>query len=81
MKKQFLLEETGKTFETKKGKVMRVSIEDTCTACGLCVDTCPEVFEMGDEISQVIVDEVPAEYEEAVQQAADECPVEAIIIE
>ena len=60
---------------------MRVKIEDTCTACGLCVDTCPEVFEMGDEISTVIVDEVSPEYEDAVQQAADECPVEAIIIE
>ena len=60
---------------------MKVTIEDTCTACGLCVDTCPEVFEMGDETAQVIVDEVSAEYEDAVQQAADECPVEAIIIE
>jgi ferredoxin len=60
---------------------MKVRIEDTCTACGLCVDTCPEVFEMGDEISTVIVDEVSPEYEDAVQQAADECPVEAIIIE
>jgi ferredoxin len=60
---------------------MRVKIEDTCTACGLCVDTCPEVFEMGDEISIVIVEEVSPEYEDAVQQAADECPVEAIIIE
>jgi ferredoxin len=81
VKKHFSLEETGKNFETRKGKIMRVSIEDTCTACGLCVDTCPEVFEMGDEISQVIVDEVPPEFEEAVQQAADECPVEAIIVE
>ena len=60
---------------------MIVRIEDTCTACGLCVDTCPEVFEMGDELAQVIVDEVPAEYEDAVHQAADECPVEAIIVE
>ena len=60
---------------------MKAHVEDTCTACGLCVDTCPEVFEMGDETAQVMVDEVPAEYEEAVQQAADECPVEAIIIE
>jgi ferredoxin len=60
---------------------MIVRIEDTCTACGLCVDTCPEVFEMGDEMATVIVDEVPFEYEDAVQQAADECPVEAIIIE
>ena len=60
---------------------MRVRIEDTCTACGLCVDTCPEVFDMGDEMAQVIVDEVPAEYEDTVQQAADECPVEAIIVD
>ena len=60
---------------------MRVSIEDTCTACGLCVDTCPEVFEMGDDMAQVIVDEVPAEFEEAAQQAADECPVEAISVD
>ncbi len=60
---------------------MKVRIEDTCTACGLCVDTCPEVFEMGDDMAQVIVDDVPEGYEEAVQQAADECPVEAIIVE
>jgi len=60
---------------------MKVRIEDTCTACGLCSDTCPEVFELGDELAQVIVDEVPREQEDAVQQAADECPVEAIIVE
>jgi len=65
----------------KKECVMKVKIEDTCTACGLCVDTCPEVFEMGDDMAQVIVDEVPEEHEDAVQQAADECPVEAIVVE
>jgi ferredoxin len=36
---------------------------------------------MGDTMAEVIVDEVPAELEDAVQQAADECPVEAIIVE
>ncbi len=60
---------------------MKVRIEDTCTACGLCVDTCPEVFEMGDEMAQVKVGEVPGEHEDAIQQAADECPVEAIVVE
>jgi len=60
---------------------MKVRIEDTCTACGLCCDTCSEVFEMGPEMAQVKVDEVPPEFEDAVQQAADECPVEAIVIE
>jgi len=60
---------------------MKVRIEDNCTACGLCVDTCPDVFEMGDEMAQVIVEVVPPELEDTVQQAADECPVEAIVIE
>jgi len=60
---------------------MIVRIEDTCTSCGLCVDACPEVFEIGDDMAQVLVDEVPAEHEEAVRQAADECPAEAIVVE
>ena len=61
---------------------MKVRIEDTCTACGLCVDTCPEVFEMGDDdMAHVIVNDAPAEHEDAIQQAADECPVEAIVVE
>jgi ferredoxin len=60
---------------------MKVLIEDICTACGLCCDTCPEVFEMGPDRAQVKAEDVPAEYEDAVQQAADECPVEAIVVE
>lgn len=59
---------------------MKVRIEDNCTACGLCVDTCPDVFSMGIEMAEIIVDTVPPEFEDAVQQAADECPVEAIIV-
>lgn len=61
--------------------MMKVTIQDTCTACGLCVDTCPDVFEMGEDIAQVIAEEVPEEHEETAQQAADECPAEAIIVE
>ncbi len=60
---------------------MKVRIEDTCTACELCCDTCPEVFEMGDEMAVVTVGEVPEEHQDAVRQAADECPVQAIIVE
>ncbi len=60
---------------------MKVSIEDTCTACGLCCDTCTEVFEMGADKAEVKIEDVPAEHEDAVQQAADECPVEAIVVE
>ena len=63
---------------------MKVTVdEDLCTACGLCVDTCPEVFDLGDDddVAQVKVDVVPEEFEELCEQAAEECPSEAIIIE
>lgn len=60
---------------------MKVRIDENCTSCGLCVDTCPEVFTMGVNQAEVMVETVPAELEETVQQAADECPVEAIIVE
>ena len=60
---------------------MKVSITEDCTACGLCVDTCPEVFEMGDEMAKVIAEPVAETLEDQVKEAADECPTEAIIVE
>ncbi len=54
---------------------------ELCTGCELCVETCPEVFEMGDDIAVVKVDVVPEDAEESCQEAADDCPSEAIIIE
>jgi len=59
---------------------MEVRIEDTCTACGLCVDTCPDIFKMGSDIAEVTVDKVPPSLEKSVQEAAEECPIEAIVI-
>ena len=59
---------------------MKAKVTDDCTACGLCVETCPEVFEM-DDIAMVKVDVIPAELEAKVKQATEECPVEAIILE
>ncbi len=53
---------------------------DLCTGCELCTQICPEVFEMEDDLAVTKVDEVPADIEEACRQAAEECPVEAIII-
>ncbi len=60
---------------------MKATVTDDCTACGLCVDTCPEVFEMGDTKAEVKVDVVPAEAEDACRDSAEGCPVNAILIE
>ena len=57
---------------------MTATVTDDCTACGLCAETCPEVFDMGDERAEVTVDTVPSEAEDACREAADGCPVEAI---
>ena len=54
---------------------------DLCTGCELCVDTCPEVFEMEDDVAIVIADPVPADAEDDAQEAAESCPAEAIAVE
>lgn len=62
---------------------MKVIIDkDACTACGVCAETCPVVFDLDDNgIAQAKVDTVPSEAEGDVRSAAEECPVEAIKIE
>ena len=56
--------------------------QDTCIGCGACTETCPAVFEMGDDdVSKVKVEVVPAGAENDCRQAVDGCPVEAISIE
>ena len=62
---------------------MNVSIDESgCIGCGLCIQVCPEVFEMGDSgVAEVIMEEVPENLEDSVQEAADSCPVEVITVE
>lgn len=54
---------------------------EACTGCGLCTQTCPEVFKIDDEKAVAYVDVVPQQAETTCKQAAEECPVEAIKIE
>lgn len=51
---------------------------DLCIGCQVCVDTCPEVFEMDGDKAVVKIDAIPGPSESTCKEAADTCPVEAI---
>ena len=54
---------------------------DGCISCGLCANTCPEVFEIADDgLAKVIQDPVPESCEGAVKEAAEGCPVSIISV-
>jgi len=76
---------------------MKVWIDqDLCTGDGLCEEICPDVFTLQDDGLAYVKDtdsvktdpggaqgtvEVPANLEDAVTEAAEECPGECIFIE
>lgn len=61
---------------------MKATVDpDLCILCGLCWETCPEVFEEGPLHSMVKTDPVPKEQEDCARTAAENCPVSAIRLE
>lgn len=52
--------------------------ESLCTGCGLCETTCPKVFKMDDNLAKVMSQDTTSC---DIQQAIDDCPVEAIKME
>jgi len=52
--------------------------QDLCIGCGACESTCPEVFELVDDKSQVKLDPVPEKFQADALSAENDCPVEAI---
>lgn len=60
---------------------MNVKVDgDLCIGCGLCVDTCPDIFELIDDKSHVKTPVAPGNLEAAAKEAADGCPVDAITV-
>ncbi len=58
---------------------MKVRIEDGCIACGFCEQACEAVFSVED-VAKVNSANI-AGNEDAIKEAADGCPVNAIVIE
>ena len=58
---------------------MKVVVDaELCVGCGLCVDSCPEVFQMDDDKAVPVGDSVAVEQEECANKMIADCPVEAI---
>ena len=53
---------------------------DTCTACGLCEETCADVFEVGDTAVVKGGADLAAN-EDAIREAVEGCPVECITVQ
>jgi ferredoxin len=59
---------------------MKVKVDhDSCEGNRRCQNSAPEVFEVrDDDLSYVLVDEVPEDQKEAVERAIRLCPRQAI---
>ena len=54
--------------------------QQTCVGCGLCVEICPEVFEMDGSVAKSKVEVVQKAVEATCKKAAADCPVAAITV-
>lgn len=61
------------------GKDMKCDVDqELCIGCGICEDTCPEVFKIVDNKAFVILDLVPIASESDALSAEEGCPVQVI---
>ncbi len=61
---------------------MKVHVDkEICAGFGVCLGLCPKVFELHDDgYAEVLVGDVPPEFQEAVSAAVSQCPSNAISI-
>ncbi len=54
---------------------------EACVGCELCAESCRAVFRMNNGVAEVQADPVPPEAEADCRDAAENCPVQAIMLE
>ena len=60
---------------------MKVSVDHTiCIGCGQCTKICPDVFDLQNGVSAVILKEISGDLEAKCKEAAERCPVNAISV-
>jgi len=62
---------------------MKVCVDkELCSSSGICIETCPEVFELDDQgTTSAKNEQVSSEFEQVCRDAAEKCPSGAIKIE
>lgn len=61
---------------------MKATIDrDGCIGCGVCSDTCPEVFCMADDGLAEVCGEVTGATLASAKEAEESCPVSVITVE
>lgn len=62
---------------------MKVKIDyNRCVGAATCVEICPEVFELKEDgLAQVKQESPDSNLYDAIKEACEECPTEAIIVE
>lgn len=59
---------------------MQIRVDDSlCIGCGICVDECGQVFSMNADGKAAVQSQHPGDCN--MEELADRCPVDAIIVE
>lgn len=54
--------------------------QDACIGCGLCEQVASEIYEMQGDKAVAKLEDIPQDKVEDAKSAADQCPVDAIIV-
>ena len=60
---------------------MKITVDlDTCIGCGLCAQMAPDTYEMDGDKAIVKGGDIPEDKAEEAKSAAEQCPVNAIVV-